>query len=390
MSLFDNDRREEISPDVMADGVYFNMPEAQYHALHRLSASGIKNILVSISTFWAKSWMNAERRHNDDDTNAKVLGRAYHVAIFEPETLARRYVGKPNWDNFPGILMTDTAVKAELKAMGAPQTKTGELAIDRAYRLRDLGCKKPIKVMIEAEFHADLDDRTAIDHIYFDQIHRDIDRIAENPEIHDLVTGGASEVTILWTCPDTGIKMKARIDKLKADKFVDLKSFANANGKPTKQCITDAIKYNRYYLSMRQYQIAISMIGKLDLKVQDGLTEERGELISHLRNSDVPHEPWLFFQEKDGIPNLLARRLRLQNYPDGVDMQSIGAEDHDIKQHNSVLCYKADMEIDRAKELYLTAAEIYGTDGAPWFPLDMMGEITDSDFNDWFLEEKPA
>lgn len=407
MNLFDNDRRDdqepikkpEVDPNVLADGVYFHMPEAQYHALHRLSASGIKNILVSIPTFWAKSWMNKDRKHNDDDTNAKILGRAYHVAIFEPETLARRYVGKPNWDNFPGILMTDTAVKAELKAMGAPQTKTGEMAIDRAYRLRDLGCKKPIKVMIEAEFHADLDDRTAIDHIYFDQIHRDIDRIAENPEIQELVTGGESEVTILWTCPDTGIKMKARIDKLKADKFVDLKSFANANGKPTKQCITDAIKYNRYYLSMRQYQVAIGMIGQLDLQIMDPINSQYGpdfwpqshrQLVAKLKSTSKPHDAWLFFQEKDGIPNLLARRLRLQNYPDGVDMQSIGAEDHDIKKHNSVLCYKADMEIDRAKELYLMAAEVYGVDGSPWYPLDMMGEIGDDDFNDWFLEEKPA
>lgn len=397
MNLFDNDRRDdqepikkpEIDPNVLADGVYFRMPEAQYHALHRLSASGIKNILVSIPNFWAKSWMNKDRRDGDDDTPAKILGSAYHVAIFEPETLARRYVGKPNWDNFPGILMTDTAVKAELKAMGAPQTKTGELALDRARRLADLGCQKPIKSIIEDQFNQDLDDRTAIDHIYFDQIHRDIDRIAENPEIQELVTGGESEVTILWTCPDTGIKMKARIDKLKADKFVDLKSFANANGKPTKQCITDAIKYNRYYLSMRQYQVAIGMIGSLPaVDISDD--DPRHALLDQIAEIKTPHDAWLFFQEKDGIPNLLARRLRLQNYPDGVDMQSIGAEDHDIKKHNSVLCYKADMEIDRAKELYLMAAEVYGVDGSPWYPLDMMGEIGDDDFNDWFLEEKPA
>ena len=59
MSLFDNDMIETpvegvavIDRDTTPDGVYFNMSEADYHALPRLSASGIKNILTSLPTFW--------------------------------------------------------------------------------------------------------------------------------------------------------------------------------------------------------------------------------------------------------------------------------------------------------------------------------------------------
>ena len=39
----------------MKDGIYFNLPEAEYHALPRLSASEIKEILVSLATYWANS-----------------------------------------------------------------------------------------------------------------------------------------------------------------------------------------------------------------------------------------------------------------------------------------------------------------------------------------------
>ena len=397
MSLFENDRADDqepiknqtLEPKALADGIYFNMPEAEYHALPRLSASGIKNILTSLPTFWAKSWMNSEKVEDDDDSKARILGRAYHCAIFERDSLHKRYVGEPDWSSFDGLIENDTAVKARLKDLGAPQTKSGELALDRAYRLRDLGCDAPIKSIIQAEFTQDLDDRVAIKDQYWRQIMRDIERIEANPEIRDLVSGGASEVTILWTCPDTDIPMKARIDKLKAEYFVDLKSFANANGKPVNQAIADQVQYYRYYLSMRVYQVAIGMIRTLDLKIQRGQSDRNGELVSALRNKETPHQPWLLFQEKNGIPNLLARRLKLQHYPDGVEEQSIGAEDHSIKLADSVLCRKADIEIARAKQLFGQAMAVYGPD-APWFPLDMIGEIGDENFRDYFLDSMPA
>ena len=118
MSLFDNDRADTTEGNAIdgdqpsiwqhpsrEDGIYFNLPEAEYHALRRLSASGIKNILISLPTFWAKSWMNPEVADSDDkDTNAQILGRAYHAAIFEPETLADRYAGEPDLNELCNVL----------------------------------------------------------------------------------------------------------------------------------------------------------------------------------------------------------------------------------------------------------------------------------------------
>lgn len=413
MSMFENDRADEsemtggkitnngdgtfdieagsaVMPDTTPDGVYFNLPEAEYHALPRLSASGIKNILTSLPTFWAKSWMNPDKADDDEDTKAQILGRAYHCAIFEAGDLHNRYVGEPDWSSFRGLIETDTAVKARLKELGEPQTKTGELALDRARRLRDMGCEAPIKSIIQAEFLEDLDDRQPIKDKYWRQIQRDVQRIEENPEIHDLVSGGASEVSILWTCPETGIPMKARIDKLKPACFVDLKSFANANGKPVNQAIADQVRYYQYYLSMRMYQEAIAMIRVLNLQCQDMRPEMwQKELIDHLRGVSLPHQPWLFFQEKNGIPNLLARRLKLYIHPDGVDEQSIGAENHDIKANPGALCHKADIEIAHAKKLFLQAMTIYGTE-QEWYPLDMIGDIGDEDFSDFFLDAIPS
>lgn len=393
MSLFDKDRTEETQEAdlVMPDGIYFDLEEGAYHALHRLSASGIKNMLVSVPTFWAKSWMNEERAQNDEDsTKAQILGRAYHVAIFEPETLGARYAGEPDLSAIDGILNTDTEVKAALKELGQPQSKAGENAYERAQRLVAMGYEGPIKAIILGEFKDNLGGRQPIGSAFWAQIEKDIERIEANPEILELVTGGFSEVTILWTCPNSGIKMKSRIDKLKSDMFVDLKSFANANGKPVNLAIRDQVQYYKYYLSLRVYQQAVAMIGKLDLQIKDEETSEaRDSLIEALRARTQPLQPWLFFQEKGGVPNLLARKLKLQRYADGVDVQSIGAEDHDFKLADGLLALKADVEIDRAKKLFNDAIATYGTE-SEWYPFDMLGEIGEGDFSDWFLDTMPA
>lgn len=371
----------------MKDGIYFHLPEKKYHQLERMSASGIKNVLISLPTFWAGSWMNPHREEEEEDTNAQILGRAYHAAFFEPDTLDERFAGTPDLAEFgDDILLNDTAVKAALKDMGQAQTKAGELAIDRAYRLMDCGHTGPIKAVIQHEFEKSLGDRQPINREYWDQIQRDLARIRENPEIHDLLTGGAAEVTILWTDTASGIKMKARIDMLKPEMFIDLKSFANAMRKQVRRCYTDATNFNKYYLSMRFYQHAIVAIKDLDLPIQDSASLAHTGLIQQIKDRKSPMDAWLFFQEKGGIPNLLARKLRFYQHPKGVDEQSIGAEDHQISKGRSGLAIKADMEISHAIERFKQAMEIYGPD-KPWYPFDMIGEISDDDFPPYFFEE---
>lgn len=370
----------------MKDGIYFNLPEAEYHALPRLSASGIKEILTSLPTYWARSSMNPDREQADNDSLARQLGRAYHTAIFEPEQLDARFVCEPDPEDFPDALMTDTAVKAMLKEMGQTQTKTGELAADRAERLRASGYDGEIWSVIKSRWEEKRGDRLPIAAKYWRQIERDVQRIADNPEVAELVLGGFAEVSVLWTCPETGIQMKARIDQLKAEYFLDLKSFANTSGKPVNQFIADAVRYNRYYIQARLYQQAITMIRELDLQIMDGLDGAAADMVKAIKAAPAPHKVWYFFQEKNGIPNLLCREIKLQNWPEGVEMQSIGAEGHHIKMADTILARKADLEIGRAKQLYAQAMEIYGPD-QPWYPLDMIGSIEDSDFSDYWLDE---
>ena len=372
----------------MTDGIYFNMDEATYHGLPRLSSSGIKQILISLPTFWAKSNMNPYHENLDDDSTARILGRAYHTAIFEPELMSDRFVRDVDPADFPDALMTDAAVKSQLKELGETQTKAGEGADERADRLIGAGYDGEIWSVIKARAEENRANRTAISPKYWDQIQTDLKRIADNPQVNSMITGGAAEVSVLWTCPESGIPMKARIDKLKADRILDLKSFANPQGKPVMQAILDQIKYNRYYIQARLYQVAVSMMRDLDLQIMDD--DSKDDLVASIKDRHTPHDFWFFFQEKNGVPNLLCRQIMLQTYPDGVIDQSIGAEASldKVRTIETVISRKADVEIGRAKQLYNQAMAAYGPDQI-WYPFDTIGHITDDDFSIYWLDEMP-
>ena len=89
----------------LPDGIYFNLDERVYHALPRLSASGINNLLVSPATFWNESWLNPDKK--DEDTPARILGRAYHTARLEPHKFDTQFVCELDKEDYADGLTTD-------------------------------------------------------------------------------------------------------------------------------------------------------------------------------------------------------------------------------------------------------------------------------------------
>src|SRR3546814_13994804 len=76
----------------IVDGIYFGLPADVYHAVERLSSSGIQKICVSPATFWRGSWFDPDRPEPDaDETIWQILGRAYHTARLEPHLFESLY-----------------------------------------------------------------------------------------------------------------------------------------------------------------------------------------------------------------------------------------------------------------------------------------------------------
>lgn len=447
-----DDETQEIdaAPEQFPDGIYLTMDEDVYHAQHRLSASGIKTMLASEADFWAGSWMNPDRENTT--TDAQILGRAFHTARLEPEKLESRFVRaiekadysddllttdsevraeikarQPQKADYPGAIATDADVKRELKERGEKQSLSGEAAggrrkrlaglssdivfwddivaawedkngpiaepegethEDRARRLLSYGYTGTIWCLEKERFEAELAGREALPAIFWDQVQADIKSMRGNDIAADNLTGGLAEVSVLWTDEATGVKMKSRIDYLKPDKFTDVKTFDNPQKKPLRQCIYDQFRFNGYYLQARVYSEATEQIRIGDLPIWDAM---KSDVIDQIRERKAPLNCVYVFQQKRGVPNVIACPIHLTRPPAGQRAAESGADEESVSfnrdryANRSLFAARAEHEIAGALDKFKRCMEVYG-EGKKWRPLDPEIAIDDEGFNGFWLE----
>lgn len=390
----------------LKDGIYFRLPMDDYLALERLSKSGIKRLRISPADFWQDSYLNPHKeeltpeqeRHRARD---KMIGRAYHSARLEPELFSATYAREPGKEEAPeGTLFTATDMKPELKERDLKLSGSTE---EQALRLAEDGFpREKLWHLVMADWEASLPEGAIrLSSTDYDKIAEDGRRLLSLPGVAELLTGGAAEVSVLYTCPDTGIPMKSRFDYLRTVGWTELKTFSNPHGKNLIQCINDAFRFNRYHIDAASYLQAIDTIHSGDLEIIGDATKDERALITALRDAGG-RECRFVWQQTGGVPNILERKVRLF-HADASDaaiaeLERMGAsEDHierakhfkdvagDREPARTALHVKARMEIMRAKQDFLNYSEMYSP-GEPWLPFNPSGETTDDDFHPSWLE----
>jgi hypothetical protein len=380
--------------NTLPDGIYLDLSFQDYLSLERVGSSGLTAMMEGPSAFWADSWMNPDKQEREE-SDAMKLGRAYHAARLEPETFERDYCPEfVQADMHEGALIKDADYKEWLKEAGQAQTKAGETVLERAARVEGLGGPMTWHVSRDAweKNHAD---KTWIAPQNWAEIKRDAERVRSNPELEALITGGLPEVSILFTDPDTGIKCKVRPDYMGPSWITHLKTWdARSRGKPTNRSIVDTFNYDGHYRTAWFYRMGIAAILDAGLKLRgcDGtilkLTDidaSRASLVAAWQQPQA-WEDWFMFVRRQGIPDIRARRVVFHKMPQGVDVQSIGATTEKFQFTPTALAMKASLEVEACLKQIVECSEIYGTDGAPWYPRDMMGLIEDDDFSFYWLE----
>lgn len=395
----------------LADGIYFALPESDYLGEERLSKSGIKALRISPADYWGGSYLNPNPpaltpEQVKRQELAKLLGSAYHAAILEPEEFHSRYVRELSLADFAGVdgfLSTGAAMGAKLEELGLK--KTGSV-MEQARRLADNGFDA------SCLWHLQLDqwsqargNRAAIPAEAWDQMARDAALISLVPAVREVLSGGFAEVSVLWTCPDSKIPMKARFDYLRADGWAELKTFANPSGKHLFQCITDAVKFNRYYIDAAIYLEAAEAVRLGGLDIIGSASDAQINLITSIMERGGPLECDFVFQQKGTAPNVLHRRFRLfeatgseeaiaELERSGADAEHLARarrfqEISDQVKRRTAIHEKGRMEARAAKRDWLAYNEIYER-GEPWLPINPSGEISDADFSEYFLTEMIA
>jgi hypothetical protein len=249
-----DDTAEKAGFTEHADGIYFGMSDAVYHADTALGSTSLKKLVSNAPDYWWDSPLNPARP-DDDDTPAKIFGRQLHQCVLEGvEKFRAGHAPQYN----PGNVKAGMAEIADIKAAGKVPVKFKEWS----------------KILAASAF------------------------IKANKTLATAFANGQPEVSVFWTAD--GMRFKARFDYLKMNAITDLKSLSNPYGKEFERACRDAIGGYDYLVSAEHYSEGRRQMKRLfDAGAVFGDVDR--EWVGKVAANEVFAFVFVFWQ-KDGAP----------------------------------------------------------------------------------------
>lgn len=217
-----------LAAEPFADGLYFGLDEAAYHADLALGSSDLKRLATGPAEYWFASRLNPDRAP-EETTPAQLLGKAVHRLVLEGEqSFAAAFEREATGED---VLRTDDDLASylvnECGVTKLPRSKMDK--IDLVHRLRAAPLSHP-PILFDIEFAALEAGRIILKAAAFDRIRAAAGSVLANPHLAQSFTGGAPEVSLFWTDEVDGepVRRKARFDYLKPRAIVDLKSISTS------------------------------------------------------------------------------------------------------------------------------------------------------------------
>lgn len=307
------------------DGIYFNMPEEDYHRDTALGASGIVDLNISPLAYWKSSAFNPKKYKEDEDpkeTAATIRGTYFHEALAG---------GKPS------IIVKPAGMSFA--------TKEGK-AFKEQY---------PNATFIKAE-----DTEVAQDMITAMRETGVLEKIGG-------IGGGISEISVFYT--DTaGRRRKFRIDRLYNGEAFDWKTMQNSRKKDLETLVAHTVADHRYHVKAFWYQRSLqamkAMIRHLGAKAfKSPISEEGFQAMYKLSQIEGVVPFWYVFVENSGVPNIVARRF----------------VSHDASGQLNAYFRGAKMEVERALSIFDAFMRNVGHE-KPWFEPVHWKEFQDEEF----------
>lgn len=203
-------------------GIHFGLDETIYHSDPALGSTDLRHLLQGGPSYWWDSPLNPNREQ-DEDTPARLRGRAMHKLVLEGEAFFDKlFVRSPHSED-----MTPAEKSAATKALKAKLPPGMSILPGKDY------------------------DRTVIAAAM----------ITRNPSLQGAFSGGAAEVSVLWE--RSGIRRKARFDYMKPRGIGDLKSHTNIKRIEFPRSCREAIANWRYEVQAAHYLEARAAVPSL-------------------------------------------------------------------------------------------------------------------------------
>ncbi|WP_020474530.1 PD-(D/E)XK nuclease-like domain-containing protein [Zavarzinella formosa] len=231
------------------EGIYFGLPEDEYHAAAGLSCSGMKQLSVSPLNYWHHNSNPAFER--PEESFPMRFGKAVHCRLLEPERFHQMYCRELSVEDYPGALQTIDHMKEWLSDHGMPTTsKRKQDLIDRI-----VASDHPAMIWDDLKGrHAEENAGKAVITKGEAELIEALAAVAAaDPVVSAIFIGGMPEVSFFVEDPETGVMLKARMDYVRPRSTMDLKTFSNSRGKPVEKAVFEAIYHESYHLQCVYY-----------------------------------------------------------------------------------------------------------------------------------------
>lgn len=243
------------------EGIYFGMPEEEYHSIDYFSRSLCENFIVDDEEGWFHSSLNKERP-KVEETKAMALGSAIHCMFLEPDKFSKKYVVKPTAEDFEDKTVLKTVDDIKEVLVNNSQKTSGKKS-DLIERVKPFLNDSTIlydEIMDSFTESVFENNSTVLPKEEMNLILNLKKSLDIRPKTKSLLTGGYPEVVIIWKDKKTSLMCKCRIDYLTTTGIIDLKSFSVKNKKNLYKQICDTITYSRYNLQFFIYYMAVARI----------------------------------------------------------------------------------------------------------------------------------
>ena len=286
------------APEV-ADGIHFGLDAEFYHRVPALSASGIKNLLISGPDFYYRCpWLNPD--YIDEDTEAMFIGRAYHKRILEGKDAFYDEYARA-FEAPAGCLRTVDDLKDALIKSGIDKPKG--VKADLIEQLLEIQPDALILDELKADYEVEHHGKEFLFPDLIARIETAAAMIEHHPENQKLITGGFPEVSIFWTQDE--IRFKARIDYLKPRAMIDLKTFGNYLSKPIDAAIYSAMASGKNHVQAAFYMRAFEAAKR---GPSHNPTSEQITFLAQMRECQEPGFYFLY-QQKGIVPLARAKKF---------------------------------------------------------------------------------
>lgn len=269
MCLYESEinQEQEVQNQPYAEGIYFDMPEEEYHEIPYFSRSTCETMIFDPTgeEHWYNSPMNPDYVR-PEPTSAMELGSALHCMLLEPERFDQLYVKKPTINDMTGKIVFEKSdeIKHFLKSVGEKVSGNKPDLIQRAIPYLDPETHV-IWDNVLAAFYEDVEanGRRVLSEDNIEVLEGIRDSIEKRKKIPELLNNIRSEITIIWKDEATGIMCKCRLDGARPEAIIEVKSFSTkGRSKSIERVIKDTFNYDKYNLQYLVYWKALKTIIK--------------------------------------------------------------------------------------------------------------------------------